>query len=438
MSGEAGAKRKIFGNSVRYDRNIFVMDMHMRVLAVVLLLFVTGCANILSINHLARAEAKNAAYLYQFPGYFPTISGDGNTIVAPTDSAIWLWRAGQKAQTIIEVPAGYHSGYLAVSSNGETIAGTLVPNGEELYPQVFYPGRNNRLFLWQAGTGIKMLPEIPATDHIGGFQVNDTGSKIFFGCVNNHLVPGLVVACKDGPFQGSKNFPYLKQWTSAQGYKNITLPKGNPEKLDSVADDFQSYLIDDSLSGTGCRTFLETAEGKKFPIPSPGNYRPCLTLYSSPDNRYFAEEVYPGNDFLHADKRILVVWDAKGNEAWRSRPLSGCSFGLVAAIDDLGNIYAQEQCFNGKTVWTEGVRITASGTETLKHWLEAAGAGSSLPLDLIVNSVSANGETIYGSEFDGIAVGSAGPSSTQTGMPDAPPGSRPGFEPGIPFIAHVP
>lgn len=405
----------------------------MRALAMVLLLFGTGYASTSPINHLARAETDSAAYLYQLPGYRPTISGDGSTIVAPTGSAIWLWRPGQQAQTIIKIPAGYHSGDIAVSPNGKTVAGWLDPGGEQSYPQVFYPGRNNRPFLWHAGGRVEMLPEIPPTDHLGGIQVNDTGDKIFFGCVDNHSVPGLVVACNDGPFEGSKNLPDLKQWTLAHGYQNITLPNGNSENLLNIAGDFQSYLMAYASPGEGCGTVLMTNDGKEFPIPPPFAYRPCRTLYTDVDNKYFVQEPPPSSS-------ALIVWDAKGREVGLRKPLPGCSFGLITAIDDLGNIYAQEQCFDGKSVWTEGVRVTASGTETLKHWLEAAGVGSSLPLDLIVDSVSANGETIYGDEFNGVAIGSSLPHTPTKSpiVPDAPPGSRFGFEQGVPFIAHVP
>ncbi len=58
----------------------------------------------------------------------------------------------------------------------------------------------------------------------------------------------------------------------------------------------------------------------------------------------------------------------------------------------------------------------------------------------MVNSVSANGETIYGSESNGIAVGGvvASRPSAQTIVPGAPADTLPGFAPGIPFIAHVP
>jgi len=163
-------------------------------------------------------------------------------------------------------------------------------------------------------------------------------------------------------------------------------------------------------------------------------------MYSSYDNKYFAETVYAGNDFLHPENRYLVVWDAKGNEVWHRKPSPGCVFGPIAAIDDFGNIFAQEECFDGKAVWTEGVRVTASGIETLKHWLEAAGAGSSLPLDLSVTFVSGNGETIYGSESSGMGVESvvASQPSVQKTVPGAPPGILAGFALGIPFIAHVP
>jgi len=320
------------------------------------------------------------------------------------------------------------------------VAGLLDPDGEQLYPQVFHPGRNNRIFLWQARTGIKMLPEIPASDHLGGIMVNDTGTEIAFGCSDSRSVPYLVVACHDGPFAGSRHQPFLKLWTSAHGYQNITLPKGDEVNLDNLAGDFQSYLIDHDLPGTGCRTVLLTADGRQVPIPLLGNFRPCLTMYASYDDKYFAEAVYPGNDFLHAENRSLVVWDATGNEVWRQKPLPGCEFGLINAIDDLGNIYGTEECFAHDSVWSEGVRVTASGTETLKHWLEAAGAGSNLPLDLMVNSVSANGKTIYGTEWNGIAVGSAVTSqpAAQMSAPGAPPGILAGFAPGIPFIAHVP
>jgi len=401
-----------------------------------LLLFFTGCA------HGPQNQIPNsaAAYLYQWPGYFPTISADGSTIVADINDAVWLWRPGQSAKILFKVPQNYHAGWLALSADGQTVAGLFDPNGEQLYPQVFYPGRNNRLFLWRQATGLEMLPEIPATDHISGIQVDNTGDEIAFGCTDRRSVPYLVVACHDGPFAGSRHLPYLKLWSSSHGYQNITLPRGDEVNLDNVAGDFQSYLLDHDLPGTGCRTVLLTADGRQIPIPLPGNFRPCLTVYSSDDDKYFAEEVYPGNDFLHPERRYLVVWDANGQEVWRRKPLPGCGFGLIAAIDDFGNIFAQEECFDGKSDWTEGVRVTASGTETLKHWLEAAGAGSSLPLDLIVSSVSANGETIYGSEFNGIAVGSvvANQPSARTSAPGAPPGSLAGFAPGTPFIAHVP
>lgn len=391
-------------------------------------LLFSGCAQAQQ-KHLPNS----AAYLYQWPGYFPTISADGSTLVADIDDAIWLWRPGQSAQILFKTPENYHAGWLAVSADGQTVAGLFDPDGEQLYPQVFYPGRNNRLFLWRAATGLEMLPEIPATDHIGGIQVNDTGDEIAFGCVDSRTVPGLVVACHDGPFAGSKYLPYLKLWTPTHGYQNITLPKGDEVNLNNLAGDFQSYLVDHDLPGTGCRTVLLTPDGRQTPIPLPGNFRPCLTEYSSPDNKYFAEKASLSSD-------ALVVWDDRGREVGLRKPLPGCRFGLIAAIDDFGNIYAQEQCFDGKSVWTEGVRVTASGTETLKHWLEAAGAGSSLPLDLIVTFVSANGQTIYGSEFNGIAVGSvvASRPSVQTSGPNAPPGTLAGFAPGIPFIAHVP
>jgi hypothetical protein len=391
-----------------------------------------------------QAQQKNsphsAAYLYQWPGYFPTISGDGSTLVADINDAIWLWRPGQRAKILFKIPANYHVGRLAISFDGQTVAGSLEPDGEQLDPQVFYPGRNNRPFLWDAGTGIKMLPELPADDHIDVEQVNDTGHKIALGCTDRRSVPGLVVACRDGPFIGSKDQPYLKLWTSAHGYQNITLPNGDEQNLDNLAGDFQAYLVEHDLPGTGCRTVLLTADGRQVPIPLPGKFRPCLAMYSSYDDKYFAQEVYPGNDFRYPGNRYLVVWDAKGNEVWRRKPLPGCGFGLINAIDDFGNIYATEECFAHDSLWSEGVRVTASGTETLKHWIESAHAGSSLPLDLMVNSVSANGETIYGSESNGIAVGGvvASRPSAQTIVPGAPADTLPGFAPGIPFIAHVP
>lgn len=401
---------------------------------------------------------SDTAYLYQWPGYSPTISADGATVVAlSNDNAIWLWHPSQNARLLFKIPENYHSDGLAISSDGQTVAGLLAPDGENLFPQVLYPGRNNKIFLWRASAGVQMLPEIPAINHLGGITVNDAGNEIVFGCTDRRSVPALVVACRDGPFAGSKNFPYDKLWTSGHGYQNINLPNGESknltdfipgiggsrkvsESLDNIAGDFHAYLLDQDSPGTGCRSVLLAADGKQTPIPLPGNFRPCLTIYTSYDDRYFAEEIYPDNDFLHPANRYLVVWDAKGNEVWRRKPLPGCAFGLINAIDDLGNIFATEECFAHGSLWSEGVRVTASGTETLKHWLEAAGAGSSLPLDLMVSGVSANGETIYGSEFNGIAVGSpaAGPTPSQTFAPNAPLGVRAGFASNVPFIAHVP
>jgi hypothetical protein len=392
-------------------------------------LLLSGCAQAQQ-KHLPNS---GSAYLYQWPGYFPTISADGRTLVADVNDTIWLWRPDQIAQILFKIPENYHVGSLAVSTDGRTVAGLFEPDGEQLYPQVFYPGRNNRLFLWRTATGLEMLPELPATDHISGIHVNDTGDEIAFDCADNRSVPYLVVACRSGPFKGSKNLAYLKLWTPAHGYQNLALPNGDEVNLDNIADDFQSYLVDHDLPGTGCRTVLLTANGRQTPIPLPGNFRPCMTKYSSPDNKYFAEKASLSRD-------ALIVWDDGGREVGLRKPLPGCEFGLIAAIDDFGNIYAQEQCFDGKSVWTEGVRVTASGTETLKHWLEAAGVGSSLPLDLDIEFVSANGETIYGSEFNGNAVGGvlATHPSAQTSVPSAPPGIDAGFAPGTPFIAHVP